>query len=155
VSQKFIVITDDEQVLLEDYNGYEGKRALTGGIFEHFFSQDVNLNGKNDVQIDFWCNEEFLYLDEYQKLNALASIISGDVIYGPAVLDVLDDPYEGTNRGFTEKEAAHLKTILEVTAKINQGMLKKMHEQYDYNKPDPRFEVTDWKLKPEKDDFER
>jgi hypothetical protein len=155
MSAKFIVITDDDQILLKDYKeGCGAISEIVDGCIGHFFTDEVNLNGRNDITVDFWCNDEFLYRDDYQKYNALASSLSGATVYGPVVLDVLDDELEGTSRGFTEAEASYFQKLLEVTVKINQGRIRQMHERYDFNKPEPRFEFVTQTV-PKKDDFER
>lgn len=166
MSGKMIVIKPDDTIELADYNGYESLSEAVGGggMIEYFHSTDLPVlpslaHGKETLPVDFICNEEFLIDDseEFNKINAVASLLSGKEIRGNVIMLVNNG--NGENRGFeyleeeTVEGAEPEEALCEcwtaedtVLKYINttRAELQKLHQQYDNNKSDPVAEIRTW-----------
>ncbi len=166
MSGKMIVIKPDDTIELADYNGYESLSQAVGGggMIEYFHSADLPVlpalaHGKESLTVDLICNEEFLIDggEEFDKINAVASLLSGREIRGNVLMLVNNG--DGTNRGFeyleeetvegAEPEEALCEcwsaedTVLKYI-KTTRDKLENLHKQYDNNKSEPVFEVRAW-----------
>ena len=164
--QKLIIITPEDTLKLVDYNGYDTIHEAVDGIYEHFFSDDIPVvngigtNGGNSVKCSFFCNEEFLIRDDEQfdKINALATLLSGQEIRGNVALtvDYYNEDGELDSRGFEyleedvgdgEIEEAicecwGVEDTLLSTINHNRDKLAQCHRDMDNKKSEPKFEFT-------------
>lgn len=143
---KILVITPKDEVELKDYTGYESLSDTVEGTISYFHKADFD-----NLKTDMICNDEFLLDDRFNEVNAFATLLSGQVIYGNVAMIVYKG--HGENRGFEYKnnditcEAISLKMALENTMKdgLCSEMLKLYHEKYDKEKPEPKIQVKNYK----------
>lgn len=169
MEEKIIVIKPDDTIELADYDGYKSLKKTVNGLIERFDSFalpiDPTLIGKKAVtklSVSLYCNEEFLISDskEFDKINAVASLISNQEIRGNVAMVVLctDD---GENRGFEyesfkDENGTALDAPCECLAAygsvmefihLNECRLENLHEQLD-NKSVPYIKVYGFDVKP-------
>ena len=166
MSGKMIVIKPDDTISLADYNGYESlsEGVGGGGMIEYFHTTDLPVmpamaHGKETLSVDLVCNEEFLIdgSEEFDRINAVASLLSGQEIRGNVLMIVNNG--DGSNRGFEyleepavegaepEEALCECWTAEDTVMKyINntKDELAKLHKQYDNNKSDPSWHIEAW-----------
>lgn len=143
---KILIITPKDKVELKDYTGYESVRDTVAGTISYFYRTHID-----NLKVDMICNDEFLSDDRLNEVNAFATLLSGQVIYGNVAMVVYKG--HGENRGFKYKdnditcEAISLKLALENTMKddLCSEMLKLYHEKYDKEKPEPKIQFKSCK----------
>jgi len=160
-SKKLIVLTTDDKVKTIDYNreneesGYKALSDAVDGFIEYCGHIDLPL-GMKTVKADVICNEEFLLRDDekFNKVNAMASFLCGQPIYGDVVIAMTDN--EGDTIGFDDVwvinedgtkeqdicECWWVEDTLLRFRNANIDALKEFHMEYDDNKPEPFYEVT-------------
>ena len=175
MQEKIIVIKPDDTIDLQDYTDYKSLQQAVNGMIEHFHSDKLPIdptqvdpmaaNIKSSLPVDLFCNEEFLVNDseEFDKINAVASLLSGQEIRGNVAMVV--NAGGGENRGFEykdyedENEIVHIgycecsaacDTLREFVVR-NENELEQLHKQLDNNKSEPYFEITSWGDKPKND----
>lgn len=159
MNEKIVVITPQDKIELADYDGYKSMSNCVGGLVERFHKTDLPMmsvfaNGDDKVAVDFYCNEEFLVLNDkkFDKINAVASLISGKEIRGDVALVVSCGG--GENRGFRYMEEDNggkvemavcecwcIEDVLERYVKENKDVIKDLHKKEDHNKSRPSFEI--------------
>ena len=153
---KLAVISSDDTISFKDYHGeYEelcDVIASSDGehtMIEHF--GDISVPKVDGMSVSrqngiMWCNEEFLIVEDekFKNLNAVASLLSGQVIYGDVAL-VIDDG-EGGDFGFNEQEAELMKNSVEQFCEEHKQELEQLHKQYDNHKPEPFFAVSSFEV---------
>ena len=133
-----ITLGVDETIGQMPYTGYPSMRDAVGGFIEHCGDiQDKKMN------YSVWCNEEFLYIDssEFKTLNAIASAVCGQPIYGPAfiALDTMtDEGMDSVGFSLDSPELKRVEGMLDHFVKTHSSDIKRMHEQLDNNAPEPR-----------------
>lgn len=146
-----IVITPNDELLTEEYKGYDSLRDAVKGYIEHLIVEPIVSNififaDNPDIRATeciYYCNEEGALCDTgYEnKLNAMATIMYGMPIFGAIVAVKLEDvPYEEDGKvlyyekdsaGFNEEETEYLKNKLEEFFKGKEKALAKLHELWD------------------------
>lgn len=148
---KQIIITPNEEVKTVDYTGYESIRDGVNGSIERCGSLDIDTP-LGSLKTDLYCNDSFLISDkeEFNKINAVASLFTGQEIRGDVVLLV----NEGCdNRGFEYLETPDGEEDLcecwfvedKLLLFINHAKedIEMLHEDYDDNKSEPVFEFIE------------
>ena len=150
---RMVILTSEDKVTNKPYKGYETLSEAVSGCIERCGSIEIDGGcGSGILECDIYCNDEFLISDDekFDKINAIASALTGQAIYGNAVIL----PREGldSNRGFEYLSVDGEEQILECWLAEDQLMLfanrnregfKEMHKDYDKNKPKPKFVVKD------------
>lgn len=82
----------------------DAMQGVVGGLVE-CLSTGIGQPDSNDRQIDFWCNDEFLYADD-MVFNRVLTYANGynQPIYGP-MFACAATPYDGESCGLTFDEA--------------------------------------------------
>lgn len=145
MNENIIVITPDDRITTVNYNGYNSLRETVDGYIERFHGMELDfspphLEGKNILEVNFYCNEEFLISDDEQfdKVNAVASLISGQETRGSVAIIV----YDGEERGFQQgRETNVMEKMLESYVEGNKEKIANLHKEFDGNKGEPTFEV--------------
>lgn len=143
---KILIITPKDKVEFKDYTGYESLRNTVEGTISYFHKTNIG-----NLKVDMICNDEFLLDDRFNEVNAFATLLSGQIIYGNVAMVVYKG--HGENRGFEFRdnditcEAISLKLALENTMKddLCSEMLKLYHEKYDKEKPEPKIQFKSYK----------
>lgn len=149
---KIAVIGTDDSITFKDYHAeYEELCNIIASadgehtLIEHFSDLSVP-KVSNEMVVStqrgiMWCNEEFLLIDDEKlnKFNPVASMLSGQMIYGDVAL-VIDDG-EGGDLGFNEQEEELMKTNITFFCNEHAEELAELHQEYDghENKPEPEF----------------
>lgn len=159
MSEKIIVITPNDTIELQDYTDYKSLQQAVNGMIERFHSDRLPI-GAGGLKIDLFCNEEFLLIEseEFNKVNAVASLMSGQEIRGNVAVTVYAG--DGESRGFEYKEAMIDGEMQEDICECwvaedlvmryiaaNRSALKELHDRLDNNKSEPYFEITSWDSK--------
>lgn len=168
MTEKIIVLTPDDTIELVDYNDYKSLQGAVNGMIELFHRDKLPIdptevdpmaaNIKSSLPVDLFCNEEFLVNDseEFDKINAVASLLSGQEIRGNVAMVV--DAGGGENRGFEYKEYEDENEIVHIGycecsaacdtlrwfIEKNANELERLHKQLDNHKSEPYFEITSW-----------
>ena len=156
MSGKILILTPDDTVESKDYKDYSSINEGVGGTYEMFHSDKIPMVIGDDLEVAMFCNDEFLIRDDekFNKINATASLLSGQEIRGDVVVTVnhyTDDGYD--SRGFEYKEedtgdgeieeAICEHWLAEDTFLLyishNADALKELHEKYDNNKSEPEI----------------
>lgn len=151
--KKIVVLkAEGDKVEIADFEDYKSIQNVVGGLMEHFYDTTIaSPFEKYRLPAIMFCNEECLLRDDLKTVNALATALYGNPIYGDVA--VLKDLGNGDDTGFDYKtlEPDGEETICEcwmvedyLTRLINNNKdtLEKLHKQYDDNKPEPFFMVT-------------
>lgn len=153
---KVAVIGTNDTISFKDYHS-EYKElcdivASSDGehtMIEHF--GDINVPKISGMTVSsqngiMFCNEEFLCVEDenFNTLNAIASLLSGQAIYGNVAL-VIDDG-NGGDFGFNEQEVTLMKNSIEQFCKEHKEELADLHKQYDNHKPEPYFAFTSFEV---------
>jgi len=155
MNENIIVITPDDTITTANYNGYNSLKEVVDGCIERFHCMELDfslphLEEKDVLGINFYCNEEFLISDDEQfdKVNAIASLISGQEIRGNVAMTACDG-YDEEERGFQQgRETNVMEKILERYVEGNKEKIANLHKEFDGNKSEPTFEVMsydEWK----------
>lgn len=160
MNEKIIVIKPDDTIALADYTGYETLRDTVNGAIENFHStalpvSPVLVPNTDHLDITLFCNDAFLISDsrEFDKVNAVASILSGKEIRGNVAVVV--DVGGGETRGFEYKEISVDGDIEEDFCECwaaedtimryindNRDKLREVHKEFDNNKSEPYLIVN-------------
>lgn len=149
--RKQIILTPNDEILHENYAGYESLSKGVGGCIGICTTQNIPIFPK-PVKADFYCNDEFLLINDekFSKCNAIATLLSGQPIYGNVVIvkNIGED-----NIGFEylskdgEEEITETWMIEDALMRFKNDNIKnieQIHEEYDNNKPEPHFEFYEW-----------
>ncbi len=146
-----LIITPDDEILMQPYTGYEDSRKAVQGYIETLpvvpFFADIFTRAEEPemrtVKCHYICNEEGCYAPTGydEKVNAMASLMYGQPIFGAvAVLKLAEIPViedgevsytDIDDAGFTENEANYLKTALEKAFEPIREKLKEIHKELD------------------------
>ena len=158
MSGKIIIIKPDDTITSSDYTGYQSLSDAVNGMIEHFHSTELPVepslaHGQETLPVDLYCNEEFMLIDseEFNKVNAFASLLTGQEIRGNVAMVV--DAGGGENRGFeyleetvdgkVEEALCECWTAEDTVLKYinqNRDKLQDLHKKLDNNKSEPRIE---------------
>lgn len=159
MQEKIIVITPEDTFQLKDYNGYESLSEVVNGSLSMCDKIEIPVmpmlaNGKEKITAVMFCNDEFLIDNkkEFDKINAIASAMSGQELRGNIALVV--DKGKGETRGFhymeedvgggeIEEALCECWTVEDTLMQFrnqNQKAIKDLHKQYDNNKSQPKME---------------
>jgi len=153
---KILVLTPDDTVKTADYKDYSSINDEVHGLYEVFHEDKLPMIIGDDLDIVFFCNEEFLIRDddEFNKINAVASLLSGQEIRGNVVIavnELTDDGYDSRGFEYMEEdvgggeieEAICEHWLAEDTFLLfinqNADALKELHEKFDNNKSEPKI----------------
>lgn len=151
--KKIVVLkAEGDKVETVDYDGYKSISAVTDGLIEHFRDEKIPTPLGN-LNATLYCNEEGLLREDLKTVNAIATLLYGQPIYGDVA--VLKDLGDGDDTGFEYKEEENdgvkEETICEcwfvedafmLAINGNKDKLAELHKQYDDNKPEPFIMVT-------------
>lgn len=119
--------------------------AVDGGT-ELCFGLSIPVANKKEgkealLPIVAFCNDEFLISndEQYDKINAMASLISGKEIRGNVA--ILYDKQNGDSRGFVGCEKEIIKKFVEHTREMFKDEIKMLHKEFDNNKSEPKFVI--------------
>ncbi len=148
--QMLIYLTPQDEIKTQPYKDYDSIReALNADHFE-VAATDIPT-GLGNKTMALYCDEEFLINGTDPTVNAYASIICKQPIYGNAVLlmNTIDNPdgkpdCRGFETGVTNvfSELDFIKKNIENA--FDSPQLKKaaeeLHKEFDNNMPEPQFE---------------
>lgn len=151
--KKIVVLkAEGDKVETVDYDGYRSIYAVTDGLIEHFHDEKIPTPLGN-LNATLYCNEEGLLRGDLKTVNAIATLLYGQPIYGDVA--VLKDLGDGEDTGFeykeTEENGVKEETICEcwfvedafmLAINKNKNKIEALHKQYDDNKPEPFIKVT-------------
>ena len=155
--QKIIILKSDDTIESKEYKGYDSIHDAVDGLIENCGRTQLPLAIGKPLSVSFWCNEEFLIRNDekFDKVNAIASTICGQEIRGDVAVTVdvwnengLDSrgfKYLEEEVGDGEIEEAICEHWLAADTLLlyinqNKDILKEMHEKYDGNKSEPKYE---------------
>lgn len=155
---KILILKTDDTFEFRDYEGYLSIRDAVGGSIDVLMSQDMPISkldvGFEDIKLDFFCNDEFLIDDRFDKVNAIATFMreNENPVYGDVA--VLISMPDGDNRGFGIKgkfgdekgvitERRIIAEAMDNMIKTNKDYLADIHKDLDglENKPKPTMEL--------------
>ena len=142
MSEKILIVTNDEKIEMMDYTDYQSIQKAVNGSFQLLAVTKIGVNpiyshGKYYLDVCLFCNENFLIDDdeEFDKINAI-------------LIDTLDCD----NRGFEyleeEKngkpeealcECWAAKQSIEQHMRYNEKRYAELHKKYDKNKGNPEM----------------
>lgn len=150
--QKMIILTPDDEILAKEYsNDFSISDAVEGEYSELDIFEIPVLpflcNGQSKMKVELFCNDGFIIKKRFDKINALASLISGQIVYGNvAVLKYKNE--EEYPVGFECKEEASNKKIAETISECwcvediffeymdkHFDEIEKLHSMFDKFKP--------------------
>lgn len=160
IMNKIIVLTSNDTIETADYTNYCSIQAVVGGNIEFFHSTKIPVmsmfaHGESVLPVTMYCNEEFLIdeSEDFNKLNAVASLISGQEIRGKVA--ILVDTGDGENRGFEYLEEETNGEITEAFCECWTAMetlrrfisdketaIRELHQKYDNIKSDPMINIV-------------
>lgn len=150
---KMLIIKPNEEIASSVYNDYRDIQAAVEGHFDIVGITSIKdvlkcTSDEKDIEIVMYCNEEFLYDDDMQTVNAAVTTMTNSIIYGNVVL-LKSDMSKGESYGFSESEEiesgkselAYVKDLIEDFIENNELSIAAKHFRYDDNKPAPECRV--------------
>ena len=152
--KKIVVLkAEGDKVEIADFEDYKSIQNVVGGLMEHFWDGTLPMANGKDMKAIMYCNEEGLLRDDLKTLNAFATSLYGQPIYGDVA--VLKDLGNGEDTGFEYKEDEvdgvkeeaicecwFVEDVLALSINHNRDKLEELHRQYDNNKPEPFIMMT-------------
>lgn len=152
MEERILIITPEDKVISKTYHGNMSIQEAVGGYEENCGTQPIPViaavvEGKENLDINIYSNGSFAISndEQFEKINAVASLIAETEIRGNAV--VLLNEGIGKERGFKYEEEEMNGTLAESpcecwTAETTikgfihrfRDIIHECHEQFDNNK---------------------
>ena len=145
MSEMMILLKPNDSMGKKEYNGYASLREAVDRNISYFHQAVVETTSGRRLNFDMICNDEFLISEDeqFQKVNAFASMMSGQEIRGTVA--ILVDCGDGENRGFYDSsvysECEDAMKVFQHFFESHREEIQKLHKKFDGNKSEPRFEI--------------
>ena len=115
---KIVVIQQDNTIEIKDFNGLKSLQDAVDGYIEEITARLNPYQGAlSEMEVVYLCNEEGAYRSDF-KVNPIATLIYMNPLVGPVAIGkfgIADGEQDIV--GFTQEEAAEVKSQLEAFAK--------------------------------------